>query len=282
MMRDKYWLPRRLRPAAQSCARLANWLANRLLDGVVVADPGVAEDFRRIRRTGVLIHYNFPSLELFMSSQRTQSAPEVDLVYIGGLSERAGVLVLFDALEQLALRGIKPSVRLAGYTDGEEGLALVKAAISRCGLGENVEFHGRLPHEQVPGWLGRGRIGLVLLQAVPKFMKNIPSKMFEYWACGLPVLASDLPPARRFLVNGENGYLFSPASSSELADRIADLLAKPELCQSMGQAGQRLVQERWNNESQVAALIRFYEALLRPGARKTLAEAAPLQARNDP
>jgi glycosyltransferase involved in cell wall biosynthesis len=158
-------------------------------------------------------------------------------------------------------------VRLAGYTDGDKGLAAIHTALLQLGLSDQVEFHGRLAHHEVPAWLRSGRIGLVLLQAVPKFMKNIPSKMFEYWACGLPVLASDLPPARQFLVEGQNGCLFSPSSAVHLAGRIAHLLQDPGKCQSLGRAGRRMIEAEWNNERQVDALVGFYKTLSQKRSR---------------
>jgi glycosyltransferase involved in cell wall biosynthesis len=269
MMRDKYWLPQWLRPSAALAAGLANRLAARFLSGIVVADRGVADDFMRMAPGKILIHYNFPSLALFARPDGAPPRPTADLVYLGGLSERAGIFVLLDALEILAASGIKPTVRLAGYTDGAKGLATIDTALRQRGLCEQVEFHGRLAHTQVPGWLRAGRIGLVMLQAVPKFMKNIPSKMFEYWACGLPVLASDLPPIRQFVVEGENGYLFAPASTAQLAERINYLLGNPEQCHSLGRAGRRMVETQWNNDRQIAQLIDFYERLGAQGLRRT-------------
>jgi glycosyltransferase involved in cell wall biosynthesis len=273
MMRDKYWLPRWTRPAAALGARLANHLAGRFLSGIVVADRGVAADFMKIAPRKIFLHYNFPALDLFAHPDGPPPRPMADLVYLGGLSERAGIFVLLDALEILAASGIKPTARLAGYTDGEKGLETIDAALHKRGLCEQVEFHGRLAHTQVPEWLRAGRIGLVMLQAVPKFMKNIPSKMFEYWACGLPVLASDLPPIRQFLIEGENGYLFAPASAVQLAERIAHLLYNSEQCRSLGRAGQRMVERQWNNDNQIAQLIDFYERLADQGLRRRSAFA---------
>lgn len=278
MMRDKYWLPRWSRPAAAFGARLANRLAGKFLDGIVVADGGVAGDFTRVASEKILVHYNFPSLGLFAPFNGAAVRPSADLVYLGGLSERAGIFVLFDALKILAQKGIQPTVRLAGYTDGAKGLAAMEAALRGHGLRGQVEFDGRLAHSDVPTWLRRGRIGLVMLQAVPKFMKNIPSKMFEYWACGLAVLASDLPPVRQFLADGANGYLFSPSSAAGLADRIAYLLRRPEESRSLGRAGQRMIEMQWNNERQIDGLIGFYRTLTERcagGMRRAMAHRIP-------
>jgi glycosyltransferase involved in cell wall biosynthesis len=113
----------------------------------------------------------------------------------------------------------------------------------------------------VPGWIRSGRIGLVMLQPLAKFMKNIPTKMFEYWACGLPVIASDLPPIARFVEDGKNGLLFSPSSPEDLARAIRFLLERPAELEAMGRRGQRSVHEEWNNEHQIEQLVRFYERI---------------------
>jgi glycosyltransferase involved in cell wall biosynthesis len=202
-------------------------------------------------------------LSLFELQRTERPAPKADLVYIGGMSERAGTFVLLDALVELASQGLRPSVRLAGYTDGELGRQAIERGVQDRGLGAEVELRGRMPHSEVPAWIRSGRIGLVTLQPIAKFMKNIPSKMFEYWACGLPVIGSNLPPIARFLSDGSNGVLFSPTSARDLARAIRFLLGRPGEATAMGHAGQRLVQEKWNSEQQVDQLIQFYERIRR-------------------
>jgi glycosyltransferase involved in cell wall biosynthesis len=259
MMLDKYWLPKRLRPPAAFSIRQAHRLAAKFLDGIVVADPGVEADFKRLAPHKTQLYYNFPSSALFAERAGGAAPAPADLVYIGGMSRRSGIFVLFEALKLMAEEGIEPSVRLAGYTDGDQGLKSIRDEIERLGLGRQTQFDGRIPHSSAPAWIGSGSIGLVLLQALPKFMKNIPSKLFEYWACGLPVVASDLPPARRFVSEGKNGLLFSPGDPRQLAERITYLLVHSEERAAMGRAGRRAVEESWNNETQLGALVSFYE-----------------------
>jgi glycosyltransferase involved in cell wall biosynthesis len=242
--------------------RAAQLGASLCLDGIVTADPGVEADFHAVASKRKLVYYNFPPLSLFASGPDARTASKADLVYIGGMGERTGTFVLLDALVELATQGIRPSVRLAGYADGEEGWRALEKGIGRRGLGVQVELRGRMPHLEVPGWIRSGRIGLVTLQPIAKFMKNIPTKMFEYWACGLPVIGSDLPPIARFLENGSNGLLFSPSSPSDLARAIRFLLERPDEVEALGRTGQRLVHEKWNNDQQVEQLVRFYQRIL--------------------
>jgi glycosyltransferase involved in cell wall biosynthesis len=260
-MKEKYWLPKPIRPFASWAVRCANFVTGLCVDGVVTADPGVQKSFERCAREKTMVYYNFPLLSMFTPVPPRDSRATTDLVYIGGMSERAGTFVLLDALSLLAKEGTRPSVKLAGYTDGDEGRKAVENGIENRGLQAHVELRGRIPYSEVPAWIRSGRIGLVTLQAIPKFMKNIPSKMFEYWACGLAVIASDLPPIRQFLSNGKNGLLFDPSSPSALAHAIRSLMQKPEHLKAMGQNGQQMIFNSWNNDRQIDGLIHFYNQI---------------------
>jgi glycosyltransferase involved in cell wall biosynthesis len=262
MMQHKYWLPESLRPVASTGVTMAHWLAGKFLDGIVTADTAVEQDFLRFAAGKIFCFYNFPTLALFGSPGPEPVAIPADLVYLGGMSERSGIYVVLDALRLLRDRdGLRPTLRLAGYTDGQQGRRAIDEAIRARGLARQIEFQGRLAHDQVPNWLRAGRIGLVPLQQIDKFLKNIPSKMFEYWACGLPVIASDLPPARRFVTPGENGLLFAAGNAVSLASAIHRLLESPQTAVLMGSTGRRQVESDWNNEAQIDGLIDFYHRI---------------------
>ena len=259
MMLVKYWIPKSLRPIIARATHLLNLVAGRYLDGIVTADPGVQRDFKRAAGHKSIVHYNFPPLGQFQQLKDEPPAVRADLVYVGGMSQRTGMFVLLDALAILAKRGLKPTLRLAGYSDGEKGLAVIKDGISRRNLTMQVELHGKIPYTQVPAWIRSGRIGLVPLQPIAKFMKNIPTKMFEYWALGLPVIASDLPPIRSFLVHGKNGLLFNAADPEDLARAIDWLLSHPVTAKKMGEMGREQVDTDWNIDRHIEDLLDFYQ-----------------------
>ncbi len=259
MMLVKYWIPKPLRPLVSWAMGCVDAAAGRYLDGIVTADPGVLEDFQRVADKKSIVYYNYPIPSLFASS----NAAKADLVYIGGMSDRAGTFVLLDALTILAQHGLRPTVRLAGYTDGDQGRAAIRDRIQVLGLSDQVELGGRMPYSQVPAWIQSGRIGLVTLQPIAKFLKNIPTKMFEYWACGRPVIASDLAPIRQFLEDGQNGLFFNPLSAVDLARAIRHLVESPSLCDVMGKNGQKQVYDEWNNDRQIAGLVSLYERICR-------------------
>jgi glycosyltransferase involved in cell wall biosynthesis len=261
MMLVKYWVPQSLRPIRARATHLLNLVAGRYLDGIVTADPGVQRDFKRTAGQKSIVHYNFPPLGQLQESKDEPPAVRADLVYLGGMSERTGMFVLLDALAIMAKRGIKPTLRLAGYTDGEKGLAAIKEGISSRNLNMQVELHGKVPYTQVAAWIRSGRIGVVPLQPIAKFMKNIPTKMFEYWALGLPVIASNLPPIRSFLIDGKNGLLFNASDPKDLARAIEWLLSHTSAGKKMGEMGREQVYTYWNIDRHIGDLLNFYQQI---------------------
>lgn len=260
MMLTKTWTRPWLRGAFAAAVDVAERIAALCFSGLVTADPRTLRRLAKTGRSRKLVFYNFPCLELF--SSRSAAERKFDLVYRGGLSERAGTLVLLEAMELLAKQGRPVRLLLIGYCDAPEVEARIRVLIKSRGLSDQVEMRGRIPHADMAAALGLARIGVSPLLPVPKFLRNIPVKVWEYWACGLPVVASDLPPIRPFFRDREYGLLVKPGDAEALARAIRQLLDNPCEAERMGLAGRRAVQERYHNEGEVKKLLSFYQRIL--------------------
>jgi len=255
MARVKHSIPRMLRPFASKIIAAVERLAASCFDGVMTADPLTLRRLAHAGKSRKLVFFNFPNLDLFPPPEAT--AKRFDIVYRGGLSMRAGIWVLFDAMRLLADRGRIPNLLLMGYFDEAEFERALFARIRSLGLAANVELVGRIDHEDMARALSQAQIGVCPLQDTPKFRLNIPVKIFEYWACGLPVIASDLPPIRPFFRNTRAGILFPPDSVGELARSIAWLLDHPNAAERMGKQGRSAIMQRFNNGNEVRRFARF-------------------------
>jgi len=255
MARESESIPLPFRGLAGRVVELAEWLAASCLDGILTADPFT---LRRLARTGgsrKLVFSNFPNLEFFPLP--SQASKPFDLVYRGGLSARAGTYDLLDAIRLLKLQGRTLRLLLIGYFDGVSAESSLRTRIESLGLATDVELRGRIPHEEMAFALSQARIGVCPLRANSKFCLNIPVKVFEYWACGLPVIASDLPPIRPYFRTARAGLLFKHGDAAHLAASIASLLDHPGGAREMGQNGRAVVTERFNNQGEVRRLKRF-------------------------
>jgi len=265
MAAQKRRIPRFLRPlAARSMAALEN-LAARRFDGIMTADPFTLRRFAHTGPSRKLVFYNFPNLDFFPPLK--PGTKRFDVVYRGGLSERAGTPLLLSAIEMLAASARQVRVLLIGYFDSPAAETAIRGRIRLLGLEPLVEIRGRIDHEDMAAALSESRIGVSPLLPVPKFLLNIPVKIFEYWACGLPVVATDLPPIRPFVRSGDAAFLVPPTNAAELAQVIAWLLDHPQAAARMGAKGRELVEKRFNNSAEVRKLGRFVTLIARDGVR---------------
>jgi len=260
MILTRTWIPQCLRMLLRRWVCVLEQLATRCLDGVVTADSAT---LRRLAKTGQskkLVFYNFPNLECFPEPAR--GPKPFDVVYRGGLSERAGTEVLLGALRLLADQGRTVRLLLIGYFDNPRAEALLRHRIQNLGLESTIELRGWVEHQEMAKILQLAQIGVCPLRPIPKFLHNIPVKVWEYWACGLPVVASDLPPIRPFFSQGKCGFRVKPDDPVALAAAIRWLLEHPAEAAQMGAAGRRIVTERLNNGREIPKLVRFYRRIL--------------------
>ena len=255
MVANKKSIPRMIRPTAARIVSAAERLAAFAFDGLMTADPLTLRRLARTGRSKKLVLYNFPNLDLFPAP--TLEAKEFDVVYRGGLSERAGTYILLDAMRLLARPDRQVRLLLMGYFDNATAEKDMRERIRALGLESSIVIRGRIDHERMAKALSEARIGVCPLQPISKFMRNIPVKVFEYWACALPVVATDLPPIRPFFRHGEAGLLCSPDQADELAQGIGWLLDHPRAAARMGRRGRDLVAQRLNNHSETHKLQRF-------------------------
>jgi len=255
MVANKASIPRFLQPIVARTIAAAEFVAACCFDGLMTADPLTMRRFARIGGSQKLVFYNFPNLDYFPPPGEVEKP--FDVVYRGGISERAGTLVLLDALQLLARKGKPARLLLIGYFDHAADEKEFRKRIHALELEPWIEISGRLPHEEMAKTLSQARIGVSPLQAIPKFMRNIPVKVFEYWACGLPIVASDLPPIRPFLFSARAGLLFQPDNAQEFAWSIRWLLTHAEAAARMGERGRAAIVARLNNQNELRKLRRF-------------------------
>jgi glycosyltransferase involved in cell wall biosynthesis len=260
MMLTKSYLPPRWRRPISWMVSRCEKLAARFLDAVITADSGSLRPLAKTGKSKKLVLYNFPNLKFFPAGEKAEKS--YDLVYRGGLSERAGTFVLLEALRMLRDQGVTPRLLLFGYTDNAETQQRIWDLLISLRLEQYVTLRGTIPHEAMASTLSSARIAVCPLQKIPKFMNNIPVKVFESWACGLPVIATDLPPIRPFFRRPGLGLLVKPGDAMDLANAIRQLLSNPELIHEYGRRARQAVLRRYNTNAEVHKLVSLYQEVL--------------------
>src|ERR1700747_767981 len=170
MMLTKAYLPSALRRTASKIVASVERLAARVVDGFIAADSRTLRETARVGTSRKMVFYNLPNLDFFPSPVSTNK--QFDLVYRGGLSERAGTFVLLSALRELQSRGLEPRLLLFGYADSAVDRIKIQSHVRSMRLSKNVVLEGRIDHAKMAETLSRARISVCPLLEIPKFRNN--------------------------------------------------------------------------------------------------------------
>ncbi len=264
---QKYYLPFLVKFLLIILIFILEWIAARTFDCIITADDGVADIYRfRYKARRVQVVRNFPRLDLFTapsSEPEHQVEKRFDLVYHGTIP-RYHLEVAFAIAEQLRVRKVNARWLFFGSCPDIEW---AREELKRRGLAELFTIENRrIPHEEVAARVLQAKIGIIPLPNLPKFRRNVPTKLFEYMALGMPVVLSDLPASRPFVGDGECAIMVAPDDYNAYADAIIRLLHDPNLYYKMGHAGQQRVRELYNWDIEVQRLLSVYTDLLGKGS----------------
>jgi glycosyltransferase involved in cell wall biosynthesis len=113
----------------------------------------------------------------------------------------------------------------------------IEAAIERTATGDRVTLHGRVSMDDLPALLARADIGLVPSLDEPYLGYSLSTKLLEYAAMGVPIVATDLATFRHHFTDA--AIRFVPGGEPiALASAIEALAADPAGTSAMGAQAQ--------------------------------------------
>ncbi|HEX6140670.1 MAG TPA: glycosyltransferase, partial [Candidatus Limnocylindria bacterium] len=192
---------------------------------------------RGVKPERITVVMNSPDEQIFDPSRYPRRPfmedGELRLVHHSNLQRVYG---LEFAVEAVALLGDVP-VRLDVYGDGPYR-SHIEEAVSRSGVGERVTLHGRVPLDDLPRLLADSDIGLVPTRPEPYAEYSLSTKLLEYAAMGVPIIATDLATFRAHL--DERAIRYVPgADPAALAAAIRADIADPAGTTERGREAQR-------------------------------------------
>jgi glycosyltransferase-like protein len=165
------------------------------------------------------------------------------LLSVGGLEPRKGSDNLVRALAAARRRsGPHPVLAVLGghsFQDYRAYHDAVLAELPRLGLelGRDVVEVGTVPEADMPAWY-RAADAL----AFPSVKEGFGLAVLEAMSAGLPVVTSDLPVFREYLVPGRDALLVPVGDVEALAEALLAVLTDGDLRVALAAAGRQLVQ----------------------------------------
>ena len=103
---------------------------------------------------------------------------------------------------------------------------------------------------------------MVVLHPDKAYVASQPTKLYEYMAAGIPVIASDFPLWRSTIEDAGCGLVVNPFDTRAIAAAIERLITNDSEAQAMGRRGRKAVEERLNWANEEKTLLSFYSSLL--------------------
>lgn len=161
-------------------------------------------------------------------------------LFVGRLAPEKGIDVLLGAIERVE------GAHLTVIGDGP--------------LRARVEGH---PQVRYLGWQGKDVVTAEMHKATALVVPSVWFETFglvivEAFACGLPVVASDLGSMAELVTEHETGRLFPVGDEQALAERIQWFLANPALAAAAGARAQIRYRERFTSAANVDQILAVY------------------------
>lgn len=186
------------------------------------------------------------------------------LGFVGGLKPWHGVEVLPDVLEELLSEC--PDLKMVIAGDGPLRQDLEDRFFKR-GLTKNVVMTGLIPHDQIPHLI---RVFDVAVAPYPKLNHDFyfsPLKLFEYMACGVPVVAPAVGQISDVVRDQQNGLLYEAEDIPALTSACGSLLRNSSRAKAMGSEGADYVSKNFTWDRNAARVIEIAKLAKPCGAR---------------
>ena len=107
--------------------------------------------------------------------------------------------------------------------------------------------------------INHSNIGICLMKPKNGYQDALPTKMFEYMAAGIPVIASDFPLWLKILQGCDAGLVVDPFDPVKIARNIDSLFLDKREMKRLGQNGRQAALKSYNWESESIKLKGLYE-----------------------
>ncbi len=119
-----------------------------------------------------------------------------------------------------------------------------------------IQFIGTVSNEKLPKYLHR-----CTAYILPSFYEGHPKALIEAMACGLPVIATNVPGINNLIIHEENGWLCDPNPES-LQKGIKHVLADPILQKKLGKNARQYVVENFSLDKIAHQELSIYKQIL--------------------
>ena len=170
---------------------------------------------------------------------KAESEDRPSIVYVGNIGHAQDLESCIRAMNLVSHDAV---LRLVG---GGDTVPRLKRIAAEEGLEDRVEFVEPIPREEIPDLLSGSDIGIAPLVRDEELAYAMPTKVYEYFGCGLPIVVTGCGELERF-VRESGGGIHVDNDPREIAAAFDRLLADEAMRTDMGANGHEYVRTRYD------------------------------------
>jgi glycosyltransferase involved in cell wall biosynthesis len=213
----------------------------------------------------VVCVWNCPTKDEVSPERLSLNGGDLWVLYHGSLVPSRLPATVLQALKRLPER---VKLRAIGYeTAGHRGyVEELRTLAMKLGVSHRVEFVGTVPtRDELFVRCRQADVGLAFMPRTSRdineqAMTGASNKPFDYLACGLALLVSDLPDWRAMYVEAGAGLACDPENADSIAAALQWCLDHPDRMRAMGENGRQRIIEKWNYETQFSPVLSWLNA----------------------
>ncbi|MDD5169199.1 MAG: glycosyltransferase family 4 protein [Syntrophales bacterium] len=248
------------RPLVEIIDRISMRLANRI---IVLSEWSKRRivDMGGLPATKMLVFPSGTDTSLFHPMNKEEACRKIGLDsslhyigFIGSFLAYQGIDILIEAAPLVLEKN--PDTRFLLVGDGPMRSVWSEAGHEK-GLNEHFIFTGHIPYHKVPDYIGA--MDICVAPHHRETNQASPVKLFDYMACGRPIIASDIDVVREIIAESGCAILFEPYNYQQLADNILSLLDNPSLSNALGEKGREFAVANYDRKKLTARLLSYLE-----------------------
>jgi len=190
--------------------------------------------------------------ELFKRSEGKKDFKKFRIIYHGNIARNRGLDNVVKAMSLLRCSNFE--FLLLGNGDG---LQYLKKLVSELRMEDKIFFYKIIPYNKVSEFLNSCDVGILPFPNWPGWNVSSPIKLFEYLACGLPVIVTKIPAHKNVLWGKDFAFWAEDSSPDEIAKAIKKVYNAKDRLDKLSQSARNFVIHNYTWEKQAYKLDEF-------------------------
>ncbi|EDN8189238.1 glycosyltransferase [Listeria monocytogenes] len=254
MIKTKDWIPKFIRrPLSKILAHLEKkWMGH--VDAVIFAETSYKEHYEQVN----VYKCDILNLPVWQEPLFRKKRESFTYVYVGDIVRDRGVFEMLKLIKNLKTRGYtNVYLKLIGPMHSSIKDEVFNFIIANE-LVEEIKMYGRIPYTEIWEHYASAHIGLCLLHPIPNYMHSLATKLFEYMAAGLPILATNIPDWKKLIEETGTGLTTNVCDVQDITNQAEKMMLNHTLRESFSDNGRKAFNSRYNWQTEEKKLVSLY------------------------